>query len=200
MQEIISVINDLNLDKIDWETLVGAVATCIVTWVAIFKTSELDRKARIFENKFTNYLDVLIELKLCLFQIMELNDMYIQNRKGGGCYISSDEISENLKMLDNTKQFLDSAKTYSPKNVKLFENVEDLVGKYIEMFKSIRDTLDAFLSNSNNNDYYVKRDNDIIILFDKFHEQYPEQYKPELMNEKYLKEMEKFINQELKMD
>ena len=44
--------------SIDWNplaTIIGAILTGLITWFAIYKTAELDTKARRFENNYKLY-------------------------------------------------------------------------------------------------------------------------------------------------
>ena len=202
MQEIIYIIN--NQKSFDWNplaTIGGTILTTIATVAAVYFTSKEDRKAREFDNKYNYYLDNLVKLRNCVSQIMDYNRKYIQIGDGDAHTISYTEVIDTINMLEKTKQFLDAVKTYSVKNIKDFNNFEDLVDKYIDMFKTIRCTLKIFIDRNLQNDgYYSKAEGEIIIKHLDFQKQYDFEYSPKTMNEKILVKTEKIINDKLKLD
>lgn len=61
----------------DWNplaTIFGAVLTGLITWFAIYKTAEFDKKARKFEYRNKFYQDKLLELNDCIGWIEILNE------------------------------------------------------------------------------------------------------------------------------
>ena len=57
-------------------TLVGAIITGIIAWVAIFKTSELDRKSRVYEINYKYFREQLFELMKTLYPISRLSSKF----------------------------------------------------------------------------------------------------------------------------
>jgi hypothetical protein len=86
---ILSVILVILLIKITWNlsdlnwicTLCGAIITGLITWFAVFKTSELDKKARKYENNYKFVHNKLIEFYEALDDIQELNRMYFSKNR-----------------------------------------------------------------------------------------------------------------------
>lgn len=58
-------------NDINWlATLIGAFATGLITWFAIYKTSELDRNEHMYELKYKHYVSTLSFLEELLPQII----------------------------------------------------------------------------------------------------------------------------------
>lgn len=71
-------------DNYDWNpitTIIGAIITGLITWFAVYKTSELDNKARKEECKYKFYMDALKDLDVEIrFLSRSLFNYFIDNQ------------------------------------------------------------------------------------------------------------------------
>lgn len=112
---IFSLFSDSPFNNYDWNpiaTMIGAIITGLITWFAVYKTSELDNKARKEECKYKFYMDALKDLDLEMkfinnaiynFSIQEGDPVDVRHRTGKNLtedWFRTNSINKIIKKLE----------------------------------------------------------------------------------------------------
>ena len=136
---IFSLFSDSPFNNYDWNpiaTMIGAIITGLITWFAVYKTSELDNKARKEECKYKFYMDALKDLdveirflsrSLFNYFIDNQDPVNIRHRTGENLiedWFKTNSINKNIQKLEAISKIW-KAKNYSEKIEKL-RNIQRL--------------------------------------------------------------------------
>lgn len=100
--------------------------------MAIFKTSDLDRKARIFENKYKVYQKKLLELS-DLKYIYFVNDFFFGEPILD--FINYEKIIKNIQKLNDYKLKINQTSYFIPNDKYIFDEFEKTLNIFIEIYE-----------------------------------------------------------------
>lgn len=198
----------------DWNplaTIIGSILTGLITWFAVYKTAELDRKARRFENNYKLYQERLLELNNRLLYLRRLNFLF---------YVKQpfDEFDLSAKLTDinnwgetiKAKKALESINRISPKwkqkenfieALNLLADIQQYLSSQISQHKHYLSFQDEeykkdFIK-SVNEDFAKYHRQDLVALYNSEPEN--NMYDGENI-ENTLDDIQKFIDEEFKLD
>lgn len=198
----------------DWNplaTIIGAILTGLITWFAIYKTAELDTKARRFENNYKLYQERLLELDNKLLYLRRLNFLFYVKQP-----FDEFDLSAKLENINNwgetikAKKALESLNRISPKwkqkenfivALNLLADIQQYLSSQISQHKHYLEFQDEEYKKD-----FIKSVNEDSV---KYHRQgLVDLYNSETENEIYdgeniekiIDDIQKCIDEELKLD
>ena len=197
----------------DWNplaTIFGAVLTGLITWFAIYKTSQLDKKNRLYEFKYKHFIENLNNLNEDIIKMSRLTFCFERDED---CVIDHSLDDKFLHKQLDIKNFIKNYE-YLVKTNSVFKNKTEGMKEIFNSFYNIyvyfnREILEHSYFLSNSKEEYRKsyisdlgKDN-IIYCVDDFLKSYKDStgidYDAKLMNNA-LFELKNIIEEEFKLD
>ena len=202
----------------DWNpltTLLGAIITGGITWYAVYKTSELDKKARIYEFRYKSYIEHLNLLNQGILLIYRLTYYFEKDKEE--CLISKAITDDNLNKEFEIRSFLkiyeylcQINKNFKAKTIEFREQIDSFQAVY----KFLQDNIcehrwylqhkqDPNMEKYKKDFVFELKDEKLIYRVDEFLNYYKQKtqvdYDVDKMK-KALKDLKEIITSEFKLD
>jgi hypothetical protein len=123
--------NDLN-----WlATLIGATITGLITWLAVYKTAEFDKKRRLYEYRYSHYVSHLNDLSELLKTLLKISYYF---EKDKDCIISkscrNDYFNNDFEIrnFQKTYNYLCKINTDFKTNT---QDLENILAEFIDIYQ-----------------------------------------------------------------
>ena len=140
---ILSIVLVILLIKITWNptdlgwicALGGAIITGLITWFAVYETSKLDRKARVYEFKYKHFIENLSQLKENIIPIDRLTFCFKKDKQ---CIMSfsvdNDYLSKEYEIRKFIKQYKYLCKINNSFKIKTSE-MDNIFESFADIYK-----------------------------------------------------------------
>lgn len=198
----------INLSSFDWSTIIGSIITGLITWLAVYKTAEFDKKSRINEFKYSYYISKLINFGQELEVIKKIIDYFEPSDTNK--VISNDKLYCDFELISFKKdynclckinnEFALKTKNFS-ENFEIFQNL-------IAYFQHQIDDHRFFLKSHDEKfkkDFVIQYRNDTIRynvnqFLKQYNKQYPNQVYDEQNMQKSIIELNIYIEEEFRLN
>jgi len=199
-------------DNYDWNpiaTIIGSFITGLIAWYAIFKTAELDRKARKYENNYKLYQEMMIDLKKDLKFLKELSSIFQNEDFDRYIKIETFQDVYNTRKIKKKLEALESISNKWEKEKSFKECIDKLLNIQIFFYEQVKEH--RYYLEAKKSEYrkdYIKflNSTELKISRQQFLETYNstiekdcEQYNPDFI-ENTIDNIEKLINKEFKLE